>query len=100
MTDWPSPRWAILVPFTAAGVYFLHGALVASARRRWGWGRGGFAGPMSRLSYGVIGCMFLATALVTGLEWETAPGWLSTWFVVNFLATFAVAIRDARKNRK
>lgn len=99
MEDIADPRWGILIVLGALGALFLYNALAPSARRRWGWGRDGSAGPLSRWSYGIIGALLVCIALITGFPWTSPPAPLLVWLGVNLVAFFIAGYFDVRSNR-
>ena len=95
MDQLPEVRWGVLVLFSYLAGVFLRNAAIAQ-KRRWAWGRMGSGAPLSRMSFGVIGALFLCMALILGLAWTVVPLFLVGWFALNFIAFLAVGFLDSR----
>jgi len=79
--------------FASLGIYFLLKAVRRNSRRTWGWGRGGGEVPLSRLSYGIWGVIFLDIAVMLAHD-GPPPGATIVILLAGFVAMIAAGTRD------
>jgi hypothetical protein len=73
---------------------FYYKALVRSAKRTWGWGRGGQI-PMSRVSYAVWASAFTAIMFLVGFKWPSQPLPIFWWLLASFIAIMIAGAIDS-----
>jgi hypothetical protein len=90
--------WLPVLGFVTLGVFSLQKAVRSGAKRNWAWGRiGGGGPPLSRLSYGVGGALFLSIAWVIS-EAPQPSTHAATAFLACFVAMLILGFVDSRVN--
>jgi len=91
-------HWLPVAGFTLLGLLALYHSLRPDHGRRWSWGRGGGATPLSRTSHGVWGLSFLCIAWVLAQAPSPSP-WSALALLGCLIAVVLAGIADHRAGR-